>query len=87
MRQIPLLALGFALLVSGAPLYAQANAGVEKALEAKEQAGWQSWKDHNPKPIEEMIPEGTMSLSGWIFLEEKSTWHLQLRGKSTVVLL
>ena len=63
MRRIPLIALGFVLLLSAAPLYSQTNAGVEKALEAKEQAGWQSWKDHNPKAIEEMIPENGISIA------------------------
>ncbi len=63
MRRIPLMALGFALLLSGVPLYSQANASVEKALEAKEQAGWQSWKDHNPKPIEETVPEDAINIA------------------------
>ncbi|MFZ0663678.1 MAG: nuclear transport factor 2 family protein [Acidobacteriaceae bacterium] len=63
MRRISMMALGFALLLSGVQLYAQMNAGVEKALQAKEQAGWQSWKDHNPKPTEEMTPEHSISIA------------------------
>ena len=44
MRRIALTALGFAVLLSGVQLYSQTNAAVEKALQNKEQAGWQGWK-------------------------------------------
>jgi hypothetical protein len=64
MRRIPLMALGFALLLSGVQLYSQTNASVEKALEAKEQAGWQSWKDHKTTPaVEEMTPENSINIA------------------------
>lgn len=63
MRRITLIAIGFALLLSGTQLYAQTNAGVEKALQAKEQAGWQAWKDHNAKPFEEMLPENAINIA------------------------
>jgi len=52
MRRIALTALGFALLLSGVPLFSQMNATVEKALESNEKTGWQAWKDHNAKPVE-----------------------------------
>jgi hypothetical protein len=70
-RRIALAFLGFALLLSGAQLYSQANAVVEKALEAKENLGWQSWKDHNAKPIEEMTPEDSISISDGTVLKGK----------------
>jgi len=63
MHRIPLTALGFALLLSGVPLYSQSNAGVEKALEAKEHAGWQGWKDHTSKPVEAMTPEDVVNIA------------------------
>jgi hypothetical protein len=63
MHRIALVSLGFALLLSGVQLYSQTNAAVEKALEANEQAGWQSWKDHNPKPIEATIPDNTINIA------------------------
>lgn len=63
LRRIPLISLGFALLLSGAQLYSQANASVEKALQAKEHIGWQSWKDHNAKPVEEMTPEDSIDIA------------------------
>ncbi len=63
MRRISLMALGFALLLSGVTLYAQTNASVEKALEAKEQAGWQGWKDHNPNAVAKMIPADSINIA------------------------
>lgn len=63
MRRIALTALGFALLFSGVQLYSQTNAAVEKALQSKEQAGWQGWKDHNVKPIEGMIPDNVINIA------------------------
>ncbi|HTV05208.1 MAG TPA: nuclear transport factor 2 family protein [Acidobacteriaceae bacterium] len=63
MRRITMMALGFALLLSAVPLFSQTNASVEKALQAKEQAGWQGWKDHNPKAVEAMIPEDSINIA------------------------
>ena len=71
MRRIPLLALGFAVLLSGVQLHSQTNASVEKALQAKEQIGWQSWKDHNPKPMEELTPESAISIADGTVLKGK----------------
>lgn len=44
-------------------LYSQTNANVEKALQAKEQAGWQGWKDHTSKPVEDMTPENVINIA------------------------
>ena len=63
MRRIALTAFCFALLLSGVPLFSQANATVEKALESKEKAGWQAWKDHNPKLVEEFISENAVNIA------------------------
>ena len=63
MRRIALAALGFAVLLSGVPLYSQANAAVEKALQSKEQAGWQAWKDHDAKPVEGMTPDNSINIA------------------------
>ena len=63
MRRISLTALGFALLFSGIQLYAQTNATVEKALEAKEHVGWQSWKDHNAKPLDPLTPDDVLNIA------------------------
>jgi hypothetical protein len=63
MRRIALTALGFALLLSGVQLYSQTNAAAEKALQSKEQAGWQAWKDHDAKSVEGMTPENAISIS------------------------
>lgn len=68
MRRIALTALGFALLLSGVPLFSQVNATVEKALEGKEQAGWQAWKDHNAKPVEALFTDDSISVAdGGVF--------------------
>jgi len=68
MRRIALTALGFALLLSGVPLFSQMNATVEKALESKEQAGWQAWKDHNAKPVEALFTDDSISVAdGGVF--------------------
>ena len=63
MRRNVLKAIVFALLVSGVEIYAQTNSGVEKSLEAKEQAGWQAWKDHNAKPVEDMVPKEVINIA------------------------
>jgi hypothetical protein len=63
MRRIALTALGFALLLSGVQLYSQTNAAVEKALQSKEQAAWQAWKDHDVKPVEGMTPDNSINIA------------------------
>jgi hypothetical protein len=68
MRRIAFTALGFALLLSGVPLFSQMNATVEKALESKEKAGWQAWKDHNAKPVEAWTSDNSFSVAdGGVF--------------------
>jgi len=63
MRRLILAAMTFALLLSGVELYSQTNSTIEKSLETKEQAGWQAWKDHNPKLIEGMVPENSIDIA------------------------
>jgi len=63
MRRLVLTAMAFTLLVSGVELFSQTNSAVEKSLETKEQAGWQAWKDHNPKLIEGMVPEQSIDIA------------------------
>ncbi len=68
MRRIALTVLGFALVLSAVPLFSQTNATVEKALESKEKAGWQAWKDHNAKAVEGWTPEDSFSVAdGGVF--------------------
>ena len=55
--------MAFALFLSGGELFSQANAVVEKVLEAKEHASWQAWKDHDIKPIQDMIPENYVGIA------------------------
>jgi hypothetical protein len=71
MRRLVLTAITFAMLLSGVELYAQANAALEKSLEAKEQAGWQAWKDHNPKPVEDMISDNAIDIADGMILKGK----------------
>ena len=72
MRRIAWMGLGVALLLSGVPLYSQANAGLEKTLEAKEQIGWQAWKDHKAPPaLEEMTPEDSINIADGIVSKGK----------------
>ena len=63
MRRIALIALAFALLLSGVQLYSQTNVAIEKGLQSKEQAGWQAWKDHDAKSVEGMTPENAVNIA------------------------
>ena len=56
--------LSFALLLSAVSLQAQSKDAVEKALQTKEQAGWQAWKDKNPKAFDEILPENSINIAG-----------------------
>jgi hypothetical protein len=68
MRRIALTALGFVLLLSGVQLFSQMNATVEKALQSKEEAGWQAWKDHNANPVEASFTDDSISIAdGGVF--------------------
>jgi hypothetical protein len=91
MRRIALTALGFALLLSGVPLFSQTNATVEKALEGNEKAGWQAWKDHDAKPVEGFTPDNAISVAdGGIFKGKeqvlKSITDARWLDKNTVVM-
>jgi hypothetical protein len=71
MRRISSIIFGVALLFPGIQLCAQANATIEKALEEKEKIGWQSWKDHTPKPMEEMTPEQSINIADGMIAKGK----------------
>jgi hypothetical protein len=62
MGRIALMAFGFALLLSGVQLFSQ-NASVEKALQRDEEAGWQAWKDHNPKLEQDFIADDAVNIA------------------------
>jgi hypothetical protein len=64
MRRCVIAVLGLGLLISAVPLFAESNAAVERALQSKEQAGWQAWKDHDQKAFEEMIPQDAINIAG-----------------------
>lgn len=55
--------LALAVLVPVAPLCAQNNQAAENALKTKEQAGWQAWKDKDPKPFAEMVPDDVVNVA------------------------
>lgn len=63
MRRVALATLGLTLLFSNVQLYSQTNAAVEKALQDKEQAGWQGWKDHDVKQVEGMTPQNAVNVA------------------------
>ena len=56
--------LSFAVLLSAVSLQAQSKDAVEKALQSKEQAGWQAWKDKDSKAFDEMLPENAINIAG-----------------------
>jgi hypothetical protein len=56
--------LSFAVLLSAVSLQAQSKDAVEKALQSKEQAGWQAWKDKDSKAFMEMLPENAINIAG-----------------------
>jgi hypothetical protein len=51
------------VLMSAVPLCAENNQAVEKSLKAKEQAGWQAWKDKDPKAFQDMIPDDVVNIA------------------------
>ena len=63
MRATILSILCVAVVLSVMPLCAESNDAVEKTLQSKEQAGWQAWKDHNTKSIEDMVPEDAINIA------------------------
>ena len=64
MRSNVIAVLVLALLVSAAPLLAESNADVEKALQSKEQMGWQAWKDHDQKVFDQILPDDAINIVG-----------------------
>jgi len=63
MRRLVLTAMVLAVALSGVELFAQASSATEKSLEAKEQAGWQAWKEHNAEPIKDTVPENSIDIA------------------------
>ncbi len=53
-----------ALLLSGIQLWAEDHQAVENDLKAKEQAGWQAWKDHDTKTFDAMLPDDAVNIAG-----------------------
>ncbi len=64
--------LSFALLLSAVSLQAQSNDAVEKALQTKEQAGWQAWKDKDSKSFGEILPDNSVNIAGGMMDSGKS---------------
>src|ERR1700761_8316221 len=64
MRRTMIGLFGLALLFSSVPLFSQSNDAVEKALQTREQSLWQSWKDHDPKPVEAAIVDPSVNIAG-----------------------
>ncbi len=64
--------LSFALLLSAVSLQAESKDAVEKALQTKEQAGWQAWKDNDSKAFNEMLPENAVNIAGGTMENGKS---------------
>jgi hypothetical protein len=64
--------LSFALLLSAVSLQAQSKDAVEKALQTKEQAGWQAWKDNNPKAFNDILPDNAVNIAGGMMDTGKS---------------
>ncbi len=64
MRRTVMTVLGFTLLLSAVQLFSETKESLEKALQGKEQIGWQAWKDHDQKAIESMIPDDSINIAG-----------------------
>ena len=56
--------ISLAVLISAVQLYAEDNKAVENSLKAKEQAGWQAWKDKDAKTFGELIPDDAVNIVG-----------------------
>ncbi len=52
-----------AVLLSAVPMFAESNQAVENSLKTKEQAGWQAWKDQDPKAFQDMIPDDAVNIA------------------------
>jgi len=85
MRRLAFTVLTLALLLSGSELYSQANSAVEKTLASKEQAGWQAWKDHNVKPVEDMVPQDSINIADGMTTKGKQQILNSMTSSSCVV--
>jgi len=85
MRRIALSACVLVLLLSGVQLFSQTNAATEKALQSKEQSGWQAWKDHNAKPIEAMTPESAINIADGVVARGKQEILKSVTGPGCTV--
>lgn len=65
--------LSFALLLSMVSLHAESKDDVEKALQTKEQAGWQAWKDNDMKAFDAMLPDNAINIAGGMMSSGKSS--------------
>lgn len=65
--------LSFAVLLSAVSLQAQSKDAVEKALQTKEQAGWQAWKDKDPKFFDGILPDNAINIAGGSMDNSKSS--------------
>jgi len=71
MRRLVFTTLVVAVVLSAVGLYAESNADVEKALQSKEQAGWQAWKDHNVQPIGDMLTDDSIDIADGMMAKGK----------------
>jgi hypothetical protein len=71
MRRFVVVLAVVALFVSAVPLFAADNQATEKALQAKEQSGWQAWKDHDAKAFDAMLPDKTINITDGGFDKDK----------------
>ena len=85
MHRLVLAVLAVAVVLSGVALYAQSNMDVEKALQAKEQAGWQGWKDHDVKPIADMVPNDSINIADGMVTKGKQQILNAMSGQNCKV--
>ncbi len=77
--------VSFALLLSAVSLQAQSKDAVEKALQTKEQAGWQAWKDKDSKAFDEMLPENSINIAGGMMESGKSNIMKDMAGENCAI--
>lgn len=63
MRATLVCGIALALLMSAIPLCAENNQAVENSLKTKEQAGWQAFKDKDPKAFQDMVPDDVVNIA------------------------
>src|ERR1700691_5500211 len=77
--------LSFALLLSAVSLQAQSKDEVQKALQSKEQAGWQAWKDKDPKTFSEMLPDNSVNIAGGMMDSGKNNIMKDMAGANCAI--